>query len=383
MNENKYPSIDILFLNEEDLIKCGVKNMKNCINKMEEHFSLIGKGDYRMGGLNGNEHGIKMSFPEKSEIKGFPLNKPDYRFMAMPAYLGGNFHTCGIKTYGSNQENRTKKLPRSVLMLQLLDSETGAPYSYMSANLISSMRTGAVPGLGIRHLSIENPETASIIGPGVMGRTAALAISAEKESVKTIRIKGRSQKGIEDFISFCKENCPSFKNFIVCQTIEECVKDSDIIYFGTTNAAKFEENPFLDEKWIKKGALVISTSALLMNHENWGDEEKFRLVCDDYKMYAGWGKGQIHPTQKSVSTLIGMGFFDAVTEKIISEKQIIEIGDIVNKKVPGRTNDEQIIIFAVGGMPTEDIAWGRTLYEKAVEEKIGTTLNLWKTPEWS
>ena len=78
-----------------------------------------------------------------------------------------------------------------------------------------------------------------------------------------------------------------------------------------------------------------------------------------------------------------MAFFDAVTEKIISEKQIIEIGDIVNKKIPARTNDKQIIIFAVGGMPTEDIAWGRTLYENAVKQKIGTKLNLWEKPEWS
>ena len=69
MNENNYPSIDILFLNEKDLIKCGVKNMKNCIDKMEEHFSLIGKGDYRMGGLNGNEHGLSYKEAVKLIVK--------------------------------------------------------------------------------------------------------------------------------------------------------------------------------------------------------------------------------------------------------------------------------------------------------------------------
>ena len=58
MNENSFPNVDILFLSEEDLIKCGVKDMKSCIDVMEKHFSLIGKKDYRMGGSNGNEHGL-------------------------------------------------------------------------------------------------------------------------------------------------------------------------------------------------------------------------------------------------------------------------------------------------------------------------------------
>ena len=382
MNENNFPNVDILFLNEKDLLECGVTNMKNCIDVMEKHFSLISKGDYRMGGANGNEHGLKMSFPNTSDIEGFPLNGPDYRFMAMPAYLGGEFQTCGIKTYGSNQANRAKGLPRSVLMLQLLDYESGAPYAYMSANLISSMRTGAVPGLGIRYLSIEKPEVAAIIGPGVMGRTAALAIACEKPSVTTIKVKGRSQKGIDEFIEFCKENCPTFKNFVVCSSIEEAAKDSDIIYFGTTNAAKYEDNPYLADSWIKPGALVISTSALLMDHKDWGDTNKFKLVSDDYKMYVGWGQGREAPTQKSVSTLIGMGFYDATVEGIISEKDITEIGDVVNKKRAARDNDKQIIVYAVGGMPTEDVAWGRTCYETAVQKKIGTKLNLWTSAEW-
>lgn len=382
MNENIFPNIDILFLSEKDLIECGVKNMKNCIDIMEKHFSLIGNGDYRMGGANGNEHGLKMSFPETSSIKNFPTNAPDYRFMAMPAYLGGTFHTCGIKTYGSNQSNRAKGLPRSVLMLQLLDSESGAPYAYMSANLISSMRTGAVPGLGIRYLSIKEPKTAAIIGPGVMGRTAALAIATEKPSVETIKIKGRSEKGIQEFIEFCKEYCPSFKNFVVCDSIESASKESDIIYFGTTNAPKYEDNPYLRDEWIKPGALVISTSALLMDHKNWHDTKKIKLVSDDYKMYVGWGKGKPAPTQKSVSTMLGMSFYDAVIEGSVKESDLVEIGDIVNKKKAPRDNEEQIIIYAVGGMSTEDVAWGRFCYDEAVKNQIGTKLNLWHSPEW-
>lgn len=59
---------------------------------------------------------------------------------------------AGCKWYGSNHENLKKGLPRSILMVTLNDPDTGAPKAFMSGNLISSMRTGAVPGVGVRYL---------------------------------------------------------------------------------------------------------------------------------------------------------------------------------------------------------------------------------------
>ena len=147
MNEQE---VNFLYLSEADLIEAGVQDMAGCIDTMEELFSLMSKGDYMMGGPNGNEHGIKMRFPEHSEIKGMPLDKPDYRFVAMPAYVGGPYKMCWIKCYGSNQENRKKELPRSILMITLMDYVSGVPLAYMSANEISAIRTGADPGLGAR-----------------------------------------------------------------------------------------------------------------------------------------------------------------------------------------------------------------------------------------
>jgi ornithine cyclodeaminase/alanine dehydrogenase-like protein (mu-crystallin family) len=82
-----------------------------------------------------------------------PVAGPDRRFVAMPAYLGGCFDICGQKWYGSNAENKKVGLPRSVLMLTLNDKSTGEPLAYMSANLISAARTGAVPAVGARYFA--------------------------------------------------------------------------------------------------------------------------------------------------------------------------------------------------------------------------------------
>ncbi|MCI6650397.1 MAG: ornithine cyclodeaminase, partial [Ruminococcus callidus] len=47
---------------------------------------------------------------------------------------------------------------------------------------------------------------------------------------------------------------------------------------------------------------------------------------------------------------------------------------------PGRESDDQIILYSIGGMPVEDVAWGKTVYETALEKGIGTKLNLWDAP---
>ena len=52
----EYPKIDFLYLSEDDMIAAGVKDMKSCVEAMEEMFKLMKVGDYRMGGANGNSH---------------------------------------------------------------------------------------------------------------------------------------------------------------------------------------------------------------------------------------------------------------------------------------------------------------------------------------
>ena len=109
--------IDFLYLSEQDMIKAGVKNMKQCVETMEDMMVTLQKGDYVMGGENHTSHGCMVTFPENPEFEGMPKNGEDSRFMAMPAYLGGNFKMAGMKWYGSNIENKKQGLPRSILSL--------------------------------------------------------------------------------------------------------------------------------------------------------------------------------------------------------------------------------------------------------------------------
>ena len=201
-----YPTIDFLFLSEEDMIKAGVKDMPGCIEAMEEVVKCLNTGDYVMGGENHNSHGSQVSFPKTSPFPNMPKDEgDDRRFMAMPAYIGGPFDLMGMKWYGSNMANKALGLPRSILTVMLNDKDTGAPLCLMSANLLSAYRTGAIPGVGAKYLAPKHAGVCGICGPGVMGKSTLSAILATCPEIKEVKVKGRGKKSLESFVEYVKE----------------------------------------------------------------------------------------------------------------------------------------------------------------------------------
>ena len=370
--------IKFLYLSEPDMIKAGVKNMDQCVEAMEDLLVTLNKGDYVMAGVNHNSHGAQVIFPDDPQFEGMPKNADDRRFMAMPAYLGGKYQMAGMKWYGSNCENKASGLPRSILMMMLNDKDTGAPLALMSANLVSCYRTGAIPGVGAKYLAGKDSETVTIIGPGVMGRTCLLAFLSVCPKITTVKVKGRGQRSLHAFEEFVKKECPLIQQVIVCDSMEEAVKDSDIICVTSTAPVKEIDFPYIAEDWVKKGALICLPSAARFDDDFLIN--RCKKVVDNYKLYEAWAEEFPYPSYEMVQ-IIGSKFTDYLHEGRIQREDIVDIADIINKKHPGRESDNEIIVYSVGGMPVEDIAWGGTVYRNSLKEAICVELPLWDQPD--
>ena len=370
--------ISFLYLSEPDMVKAGVKNMKQCVGVMEDMLVTLKEGDYVMGGQNHNSHGCMVTFPDDPKFPGMPKNAVDRRFMAMPAYLGGKYQMAGMKWYGSNVENKKKGLPRSILMMMLNDKDTGAPLALMSANLVSSYRTGGIPGVGAKYLARKDAKTVAVVGPGVMGRTSLAAFVSVCPNLDTVKIKGRGKASMDAFIAFIKEELPQIKNIEVCDTVEAAVRDSDIISMTTTVKNDVSTFPVIEEEWVKKGALISMPSAAMFPDDFLA--KRCKLVVDNYKLYEAWEEEYPYPTYPEMQ-IIGTKFTDLKHEGKITREDIIDIADIITGKHPGRESDDDIIVYSVGGMPVEDIAWGGTVYRNALKLGIGVELPLWDKPE--
>ena len=374
----EYPKIDLLYLNEDDMIAAGVKDMAGCVEAMEEMFKLMKIGDYRMGGANGNSHGCMVMFPESSPFPEMPVDGPDRRFMAMPAYLGGKFDMAGMKWYGSNAENKKKGLPRSILTLILNDKDTGAPLAFMSANILSAYRTGAVPGVGFKYFAKEDADTIGIVGPGVMSKTALAAAMAVRPSIKTVKVKGIGQASLNKFIKHVEKNYPGVTVY-AADTIEEAVRDSDIVSVSTSSPTGNPElYPYIAEEWIKPGAIIESTAALRFDDDF--VINRARTVTDNIKLYEAWEE-EMKPDAYNTIPIPAVRVEDLIAQGRMKTEQIDDLGDVLLGKVPVHRSEDEIVIYSVGGMPVEDIAWGSMVYRNALKKGIGKKLNLWETPK--
>jgi N-[(2S)-2-amino-2-carboxyethyl]-L-glutamate dehydrogenase len=371
-------TIDFLYLSEEDMIAAGVTDMAACVDVMQETFALLHSGDYRMAGPNGNSHGAGLSFPDDPPFPSMPRNGPDRRFLAMPAYLGGSFGTSGVKWYGSNTENRRKGLPRSILMFILNDTDTGMPLALMSANLLSAYRTGAVPGVGARFLARSGARVVGIVGPGVMARTSLAAFVAACPQVDTVKVKGRGRGSTEAFTAWVAEQFPQITTVTEAATIEEAVRDSDIVTYCTTGMrGDPSQYPTVVRDWVKPGAYLSMPS--VCNIDEGMQKPDVRKVADNVKMYEAWARDAGYPAHKR-NSLLGGKFMDMIHDGVMAREDLVDLGAVVAGEVPGRRGDDDIVILSVGGMPVEDVAWGTILYRNAVANGIGTKLNLWERP---
>ncbi|MEJ2457164.1 MAG: tyramine oxidase subunit B [Novosphingobium sp.] len=375
---SELPRIDFLYLSEPDMIRAGVTDMARCIDAIEEMFHLLHIGDYRMAGGNNKSHGAIVIFPETSPFPDMPKPTTDRRFMAMPAYLGGSFRTAGMKWYGSNVENRERGLPRSILTFMLNDADTGAPLAMMSANLLSAYRTGAVPGVGARHLARKDSRVVGIVGPGVMARTSLAAFMATCPLIDTVKIKGRGQANLDAFIGWVKENYPQITTVRAVESDEEAVRGSDIATFcasvATGDPSKY---PTIRREWVSPGTFLSMPAPC--NVDAGMEAPDIRKVLDFTGLYEAYLE-ELPAPRHNIVPAVGVRYFDLVEEGKLSRAALEDLGAIVSGDSPGRRNDEEIIILSVGGMAVEDVAWGTMVYRNAVANGIGVKLNLWEEP---
>lgn len=380
-NPENSTRIDFLYLSEPDMVEAGVTDFAKCVETMEETLILLADGDYRMAGASANSHGAQVNFPDNPIHEGMPANGPDRRFMAMPAYLGGRFNGAGVKWYGSNAENRQNDLPRSIHLFILNDAITGAPKAVMSANLLSAYRTGAVPGVGVKHLAVEDAEVVGIIGPGVMSRTILGSAISQRPSIKKVKVKGRSQASTQKAVDWIKNEFPQLEEVRIVETEEEAIRDSDILIAGTSTSSDGPSGfPYFKKEYLKPGALLLMPAAARLD-DDFVRSDDCNLVVDYTGLYEEWfNENGPDVTYERLLGIPGNRWWDMKEEGTLPAEKLVNIGDIASGKAPGRQNDEEIFCYSIGGMPVEDVAWATDVYDNALAKGIGTKLNLWDVP---
>lgn len=366
--------IEFIYLSEPDTIKLGITDAPAWVDVCEEVFGLLAKGDYLMGGPNHNSHGMGIIFPKESPFPNMPVAGPDRRFFAMPAYLGGRFDVCGNKWYGSNAANTAKGLPRSILTVLINDKDTGAPLCHMSANILSAVRTGAIPAVATRHLGRKDSEVCAVVGCGPINKSCFRHIITQAPNVKKVITYDLFLDKAQAFADWAKAEYGL--EGVATTELPEALKDADLVSVAASRLKPLH----IESSWIKKGALVMLTGPAKGDDDLW---TKSKIVYDNIKLHeayveeayasgdvAGYYAGVIGGP---IYTLIDAG-------KLPKLEDSTDIGNVILGNKPGRTSDDETIIFVACGMAVFDVACGYELYQRALKQGVGQKLLLWDEP---
>ncbi len=365
---------EFLYMSEQDTIDAGVLDVEKCVDNAEEVFTILSSGDYLMGGSNHNSHGLGLVFPEQSPFPNMPLAGPDRRFVAMPAYLGGRFDMCGNKWYGSNAANKDKGLPRSVLTLVLNDKDTGEPLAFMSANLLSAARTGAIPGVAARHLARKDSEIVTVLGCGQINRSCLKSVLSQAPNSKKVICYDIFEEVAKKFADWAKEECGI--EAVPEMDLQTAVKDADIISVAASRLAPLK----VEDDWLKPGVTVLISGPMQSDDSFW---TKSKIIYDNIGLHECYVAEAIESGDKAgyYAGVIGGPIYTLIDQgKIQPLKESTAIGDVITGTKPGRTSDEEKIAFVACGMAAFDVGLGHDLYKTALEKGIGTKLTLWDDP---
>jgi ornithine cyclodeaminase len=336
---------EILFLKQEDVIKAGLLDMKQILSACEKTYELLGKNEI-------------INHPKVSTRIPDPVNWTSF-FNSMPAYIGGDVKVGGIKWASESKQNaHTPGIPYGIDITILSDPDTVLPFCILDGTLITAMRTSAVSGLFAKYTAPKNAKVATLIGAGVIGRTAIMAVGETVPTLETIYLCDLDLSKAE---ALAKEFEGSCKAKIVPSTDSKgCAQKSELIITQTT-ASK----PFIQPDWIPKGATCIQMAS---------NEVELDVVRQADQIFVDYWKQIITNPGKAVAQLHSAGELE--------ESDVVELAQLVLGNHPGRKSADETLYCSSMGLGALDIMIGYTIYQNAKKMGIGTKLALWDSPLW-
>lgn len=275
----------------------------------------------------------------------------------------GYLPTVGIfghKTVSFFGDNPQKNLPDLVGMVVVFSSKTGMPIGILNGSYITGIRTGAAGAIGAKLLARPNSKNLLILGAG---NQAAFQIAGmlklfpnlEKIAVADAMNHEHAQQFVDGIQAKLKNNFSidaQQVTFSAVADLPEAVHNSDIIITVTPS-----KKPIIKKEWVAPGTHFSCIGA-----DAEGKEEI------DPQIFAG---AQVFVDDRHHCILTGE--IEIPIKKGIIQKDEIkgEIGDLLNKKVSGRQNDQEITIFDAVGMALLDLAAADKALKIAQERGIG------------
>jgi alanine dehydrogenase len=276
------------------------------------------------------------------EIENVPRQRTRYEggFLAVMWAVDRELGLAGLKTYAAGRDGAS-------FVVLLFETETNEPAAVIEADKLGQLRTGAASGVAARHLAREGASSLGVIGCGWQARSQVAAIREALPSLEAVVAYCRSE---ERLAAFCKE---------VGADPGESHRDAaaqDVVVTVTTS-----RDPVLRGEWLRPGALVCAVGANDPRRRELDNVvlERAAFVCCD----------SVENSKRESGDLI-----EPVEAGVLDWLEVHELQEVVAGELPGRQDDDDVVVFKSNGLAAWDVAVAAVAVERARERGVGREL---------
>jgi alanine dehydrogenase len=235
----------------------------------------------------------------------------------------------------------------------LYSSRDGSLRAMIEADHLGRLRTGAASGLATKLLANPAARSLGVIGAGRQAFTQVAAVCAARQ-IEAVRVFCRSPadretfaREVEKILHVAAAPAPS---------AEAAVADAEIIVTITNST-----EPVLRANWLRSGVHVNAAGANAAARRELDGETVLRSTvrATDHLAQAQREAGE---------------YRDLVAAGRLGWQDVVELGDILNAKVPGRRGPADITLYKSLGIALEDIALADLIWRRAVQRGVGSTM---------
>jgi alanine dehydrogenase len=283
------------------------------------------------------------------------VSERDGLLAAMPAYLPT---AAALTTKLVSLFPRNADRPTHQAVIVAFDPTNGSPIALLDGEAITAARTAAGSALATDLLARQKVHRLVVIGTGVQARAHLKAVSRVRQfgSVVVVgRDLARAQALAQEFGGNNDHEVSASAN------LERAVREADVVC-ACTHAAE----PVVRREWLKDGAHVNS-----VGYNTAGREVDEGTVVDALLVVES--RSAVLAAPPSGSNDINWPIRDG---KIAKDHIHAELGELVSRSRPGRTNDRQITLYKSVGVAVEDAAATALVLRLAIERGVGRTIEI-------
>jgi len=315
----------------------GLMSFSDYIEAVEQAFTLLASNQILGPGI--------LDIPGKDgmfHVKGAGLPVNDDIYIAVK--LNGNF-----------PENKKRfGLPTIQGAILLCDGIRGYPLAFMDSTEITIQRTGAATAIAAKHLARPSSKVAMVCGCGKQGRIQLTALKHVLPLTGAFAFD-QDVAAAQEFSSQMTKEIGIPVHAVT--DVKQAAQQSDVIVTCTTS-----RRHFLAKEHVRNGTFVAAVGA----------DSHAKQEIDPALMAASKVVTDILDQCAQIGDL-----HHAIQANVMAPANVYaQLHEIVSGSKPGRSSEEEIVIFDSTGTAIQDVASAAVAYQRATERGIGRFIDL-------